>query len=37
MQAVSMNDSYLNDEDYSTVQSVENIKRILNEAQVCFI
>lgn len=32
-QAVSMNDSYLNDEDYSSVQSVEDIKRILSEAQ----
>lgn len=28
-----MNDAYLNDEDYSTVQSVEDIKRILSEAQ----
>jgi hypothetical protein len=28
-----MNDSYLNDEDYSGVQSVEDIKRILREAQ----
>eukprot|EP00879_Flechtneria_rotunda_P013203 GHRR01013788.1.p2 GENE.GHRR01013788.1~~GHRR01013788.1.p2 ORF type:complete len:106 (-),score=35.25 GHRR01013788.1:1588-1905(-) len=33
MQAVSMNDSYLNDEDYSNVQSVEDIRRILSEAQ----
>jgi hypothetical protein len=32
-QAVSMNDSYLSDEDYSSVQSVEDIKRILSEAQ----
>jgi hypothetical protein len=28
-----MNDSYLSDEDYSSVQSVEDIKRILSEAQ----
>jgi hypothetical protein len=28
-----MNDSYLNDEDYNSVQSVEDIKRILSEAQ----
>lgn len=33
MQAVSMNDSYLNDEDYSGVQSEEDIKRILKDAQ----
>jgi hypothetical protein len=33
VQAVSMNDSYLSDEDYSSVQSVEDIKRILSEAQ----
>jgi hypothetical protein len=28
-----MNDSYLNDEDYSGVQSEEDIKRILKDAQ----
>lgn len=28
-----MNDSYLADEDYSGVQSVEDIRRILREAQ----
>lgn len=33
LQAVSMNDSYLNDEDYSGVQSEEDIKRILKDAQ----
>lgn len=33
MEAVSMNDSYLNDEDYSGVQSEEDIKRILKDAQ----
>eukprot|EP00879_Flechtneria_rotunda_P002116 GHRR01002298.1.p1 GENE.GHRR01002298.1~~GHRR01002298.1.p1 ORF type:complete len:377 (+),score=117.01 GHRR01002298.1:413-1543(+) len=33
VEAVSMNDSYLNDEDYSNVQSVEDIRRILSEAQ----
>lgn len=33
MQAVSMNDSYLNDEDYSGVQSEDDIKRILKDAQ----
>eukprot|EP00882_Tetradesmus_deserticola_P001435 GHRQ01001552.1.p1 GENE.GHRQ01001552.1~~GHRQ01001552.1.p1 ORF type:complete len:377 (+),score=197.27 GHRQ01001552.1:1110-2240(+) len=33
VEAVSMNDSYLADEDYSAVQSEEDIKRILSEAQ----
>jgi hypothetical protein len=33
LQAVSMNDSYLNDEDYSGVQSEDDIKRILKDAQ----
>lgn len=28
-----MNDSYLNDEDYSGVQSEDDIKRILKDAQ----
>jgi hypothetical protein len=28
-----MNDSYLSDEDYSSVQSEADIKRILSEAQ----
>ncbi|KAI8468224.1 MAG: Snf1-like ser/thr protein kinase [Monoraphidium minutum] len=32
-EAVSMNDSYLADDDYSGVQSVEDIKALLSEAQ----
>ncbi len=32
-QAVSMNDSYLADDDYSGVQSVEDIQALLSEAQ----
>jgi serine/threonine-protein kinase SRK2 len=33
VEAVSMNDAYLRDEDYSGVQSVEDIRRLLQEAQ----
>jgi serine/threonine-protein kinase SRK2 len=33
VEAVSMNDAYLRDEDYSGVQGVEDIRRLLQEAQ----